>query len=188
MQQLCFLSGLSSEQWAAWVQAIGSLAALVVAIWIAAWQATASRKLVEDQMLRAQEEERSRRSEVQSHSRAVAIGAVNELGMTAKQLVNMLVQYKKRDFVPSVIEILEEAANPVRQIPLLDLPEPIMAIHLVSVRHMCGMARQSLEVQAPGRLPAPAENVVNPDGLENLATMCTRFVQRHSPAPDTKAP
>lgn len=34
MNNLCFLSNLTSSEWAAWVQAIGSIAALVVAIGI----------------------------------------------------------------------------------------------------------------------------------------------------------
>ena len=38
MYQLCFPSGLTSEQWAAWVQAIGSIAAIIAAIWIASRQ------------------------------------------------------------------------------------------------------------------------------------------------------
>jgi len=38
MHNLCFMSNLSSEEWAAWVQAIGSIAAIFAAIWIASRQ------------------------------------------------------------------------------------------------------------------------------------------------------
>jgi hypothetical protein len=38
MYELCFMSGLSSEQWAAWVQAIGSILAIVTAFLIAGHQ------------------------------------------------------------------------------------------------------------------------------------------------------
>ena len=34
MNELCFFSNISSSEWAAWVQAIGSVAAILSAIWI----------------------------------------------------------------------------------------------------------------------------------------------------------
>jgi hypothetical protein len=34
MNELCFLTGLTSSEWAAWVQAIGSILAIVAAWWI----------------------------------------------------------------------------------------------------------------------------------------------------------
>ena len=34
MNELCFMSNLSSSEWAAWVQAIGSIAAIASAVWI----------------------------------------------------------------------------------------------------------------------------------------------------------
>lgn len=38
MRQLCFLSNLTSAEWAAWFQGIGSVAAVFVAVWIAKHQ------------------------------------------------------------------------------------------------------------------------------------------------------
>ena len=35
MNELCFLSNLTSAEWAAWVQAIGSIVAIIAAAWIA---------------------------------------------------------------------------------------------------------------------------------------------------------
>ena len=35
MNELCFLSNLTSTEWAAWVQAVGSVAAIAAAAWIA---------------------------------------------------------------------------------------------------------------------------------------------------------
>ena len=52
--QLCFLSGLTSSEWAAWVQAIGSILAIGGAAFAAIWQA---RKQSET-ALRVQKEER----------------------------------------------------------------------------------------------------------------------------------
>lgn len=43
--QLCFLSGLASAEWAAWVQAIGSILAIAAAIAIASHQTTRARQL-----------------------------------------------------------------------------------------------------------------------------------------------
>jgi hypothetical protein len=39
MQTLCFLSNLTSAEWAAWVQAVGSIVAIIAAAWIAIDQA-----------------------------------------------------------------------------------------------------------------------------------------------------
>jgi hypothetical protein len=39
MDTLCFLSNLTSAEWAAWVQALGSVAAIIAAAWIAIQQA-----------------------------------------------------------------------------------------------------------------------------------------------------
>ena len=38
MNRLCFASNLTSSEWAAWVQAIGSIAAIFAAIWIMSYQ------------------------------------------------------------------------------------------------------------------------------------------------------
>mgnify|MGYP000913792507 CR=1 FL=1 len=38
MSELCFLSNLTSSEWASWVQAIGSIAAIFGAVGIAIWQ------------------------------------------------------------------------------------------------------------------------------------------------------
>ena len=39
MNQLCFLSNLTSSEWAAWVQAVGSIAAILGSVGVAIWQA-----------------------------------------------------------------------------------------------------------------------------------------------------
>ena len=44
MNQLCLFTGLSSSDLAAWVQAIGSIAAVVGAVWIALWQSRKQHK------------------------------------------------------------------------------------------------------------------------------------------------
>jgi Zn-dependent alcohol dehydrogenase len=40
----CFLPDLTSDEWAAWVQAIGSIAAIVAAAWIAIYQSKQSQR------------------------------------------------------------------------------------------------------------------------------------------------
>lgn len=44
MNQLCFLSEMTSSEWAAWVQAVGSIAAVFGAAGIAIWQARQQHK------------------------------------------------------------------------------------------------------------------------------------------------
>jgi uncharacterized membrane protein len=38
MIELCFMSNLTSSEWAAWVQAIGSIGTIIIAAWVAVWQ------------------------------------------------------------------------------------------------------------------------------------------------------
>lgn len=58
MFRLCIMSGLSSAEWAAWVQAIGSIAAIFGAILVAGWQAR--RQYTDALRLMAEEGRRSR--------------------------------------------------------------------------------------------------------------------------------
>lgn len=44
MNELCFLSNLTSAEWAAWVQAVGSVIAIIAAAWIAIHQANLQHK------------------------------------------------------------------------------------------------------------------------------------------------
>jgi hypothetical protein len=44
MNELCFLSNLTSSEWASWVQAIGSIVAIIAAAWIAVHQAKLQHK------------------------------------------------------------------------------------------------------------------------------------------------
>ena len=44
MQTLCFLSNLTGAEWASWVQAVGSVAAIIAAAWIAIHQAKLQHK------------------------------------------------------------------------------------------------------------------------------------------------
>ena len=44
MQELCFISGMTSSEWASWVQAIGSIAAIFGAAGVAIWQSNKQQK------------------------------------------------------------------------------------------------------------------------------------------------
>lgn len=44
MNQLCFMSNLTSSEWASWVQALGSIAAIIGAVGIAIWQSRQQHK------------------------------------------------------------------------------------------------------------------------------------------------
>lgn len=50
MNELCFLTSLSSSEWASWVQAIGSILAIIGAAWIAIWQSAKQHKSAIDLM------------------------------------------------------------------------------------------------------------------------------------------
>jgi len=81
MNQLCFLSNLTSSEWAAWVQAIGSIAAICGAVAIAVWQSKQQHKASLD-LLRA--EKRLARTELAKALLSLSTGALRLLDHSAK--------------------------------------------------------------------------------------------------------
>jgi heme exporter protein D len=116
------LVGLTSEQWAAWVQAVGSIAALAVAILVAHWHAKGSRRLLEDQMQQRAADERQRQAEGETHSRDVALSSIRRLGTTCAYLALLLKSHTAVEVaIPPVVDLLRHATEPIDQIPLFDM-------------------------------------------------------------------
>lgn len=81
MNQLCFLSNLSSSEWASWVQAVGSIVAIIGAVAIAVWQARQQHKASLD-LLRA--EKRLARTESAKAILSLSTGALRLLEHSAR--------------------------------------------------------------------------------------------------------
>ena len=85
MKQLCFLSNLTSSEWASWVQAIGSIAAIVGSVLIAVWQANRQHQASLD-LLRA--EKRLARVESAKALLSLSTGALRLLEHSARAFPN----------------------------------------------------------------------------------------------------
>jgi hypothetical protein len=99
MQQLCFASGLSSEQWAAWVQAVGSIAAILAAIGVGWYQARRSEALTlqaarhAEQLLEMQRTDRV--SELFAAPLAITSAALHQFQTSFKELLET---FSKNEF------------------------------------------------------------------------------------------
>jgi hypothetical protein len=129
MHQLCFLTNLSSSEWAAWVQAIGSIAAVVGTALVAIWQ---SRRQHHSSLMILRTEHRLQREEL---SKALLVISRN----TSREIVRVIEQLHDRDAVHSAaekliyfdfneIQVLERA---ILDIPLHSLPHNLISLVMI---------------------------------------------------------
>lgn len=81
MYELCLLSSLTSSEWASWVQAIGSIAAILGAVGIAVWQ---SKRQHEASLALLRTEKRISRTESAKALLSLSTGALRLLEHSAK--------------------------------------------------------------------------------------------------------
>lgn len=81
MNQLCFFSSLSSSDWASWVQAVGSIAAIFGAAGIAIWQSKQQHKASLNLL---QTEKRLARTELAKAILSLSTGALRVMEHSAK--------------------------------------------------------------------------------------------------------
>ena len=81
MSELCFLSSLTSSEWASWVQAIGSIVAIFGAVGIAIWQ---SNRQHEASLFLLREEKRLARTESAKALHSLSTGALRLLEHSVK--------------------------------------------------------------------------------------------------------
>ena len=129
MNQLCFASGLTSSEWAAWVQAIGSIAAILGAVGIAVWQARRQHE-VSMTVLKAE----------RSFARIEAARAMQELSIAANRLLEHSTKaFPDRQAVHDTAEgrrffdfgelrVLEGA---IQAIPLHALPHELVRLTII---------------------------------------------------------
>lgn len=129
MNQLCFLPNLTSTEWAAWVQAVGSIAAIFGAASIAIWQARHQHKDSFD-LLHA--EQRLARTEL---AQALLSLSTNCLRL----LVYCAAQFPDRESVKNVAEgnvhfdlnELKVVEGAVLAIPLHSLPHKLVGLTMM---------------------------------------------------------
>ena len=129
MSRLCFLSTLTSSEWASWVQAFGSIAAIVGAAWIAIWQ---SKRQHENALELTRVEHRLTRTEL---AKALLSLSTNCL----KALSHCAAQFPDRSSVQNIakgdphydLNELKVIEGAVREIPLHTLPHQL--VHLTMI-------------------------------------------------------
>lgn len=125
MQELCFMSYLTAAEWAAWVQAIGSVLAIAAAIVIARQQFAAAARLQREAVVA----ERTRKYEALSGFVEQAIeehrGAVTALRSEDPG------QYFDEN---SVLELMDDLNQAMKQVSPLDMPTASGAKAVITLR------------------------------------------------------
>lgn len=129
MNQLCFLTDLTSSEWAAWVQAVGSIAAIVGATWIAIWQ---SRRQHEVSLEVLRTEHRLARTELARTLLALSVNC-------SKAIEHAVKQFPDRDAAHQIAEQeahfdcneLRAIENAVTGIPLHSLPHTLVSLTMI---------------------------------------------------------
>jgi hypothetical protein len=127
MMELCFLSGMDSKDWAAWVQALGPLLAFVLAI---ALMRIDRRQRAEDA---AKLEKRRRDSE-----ELILAEQLRHIHTTCVAAFNGLETYggafNIEESSQGLLSIFTDSLEAVRSINLLTLADPTMAVRLSRLR------------------------------------------------------
>lgn len=139
MNQLCFLSGLTSSEWASWVQAVGSILAIVGAAWIARYQA----KLQRDSALELHRTERlTARREVAETLSVLAQNSATAMAHVSGQLRDReAVHQVAEGFIHCDIGEVQRLDGYLAAIPLHELPSSLVTLTMI----LCSAVRQFRE-------------------------------------------
>ncbi len=125
MQTLCFMSGLTSEQWAAWIQAVGSVVAIAASAGIAIWQ---SRRTVRHER-QLRDEDTARRMEAIKELLVAAYGMAMDYSDAlhdGRKLAGLVNFADSADF--------RELADEVARIDLSNVPSGPLVSRLIAAR------------------------------------------------------
>jgi hypothetical protein len=146
MNQLCFLTGLTSSEWAAWVQAIGSVAAIVGAVGVAVWQ---SRKQHQTSIAVLKAERSFARLEAARALQELSTGALRLLENSAKAFPDRQAVHDtaegRRFFDFGELRVIERA---VQAIPLHTLPHQLVRLTMI-VGSCIRQFRENIEFAMP---------------------------------------
>ena len=129
MSEFCFLSNLTSAEWAAWVQAVGSVIAIVAAAWIAIHQAKLQHKNALDL------HKTEKRSEQTDITKTLSVLAKN----SSKAMKHITSQLKDREsvhkaaegLVPSGVGELVRIDIYLSNIPLHSVPHSMVSLTMI---------------------------------------------------------
>jgi hypothetical protein len=129
MNHLCLLTGLTSSEWAAWVQAIGSIAAILGAVGVAIWQ---SRQQHRTSLATLKVERSLARIEAARALQELSTGALRLLEQSTEAFPDRQAVYDtavgRRYFDFGELRVIEGA---VQAIPLHTLPHDLVRLTLI---------------------------------------------------------
>jgi len=129
MNELCLLSNLTSAEWAAWVQAIGSIAAIVGATWIAIWQ---SRRQHDNSLAVMRAEHRLSRTELARTLLALSVNCSRAMEHAAKQFPDRETVHRIADEEAHFdFNELRTIENAVIGVPLHSLPHRLVPLTMI---------------------------------------------------------
>ena len=147
MNELCIFSNLTSAEWAAWVQAIGSVVAIGAAAWIAIYQA----KLQHDNALELHKtEKRTKQLDITKTIHVLAINSSKAMKNIAAKLNDRESIYKAAEGLePCDIGEVERINTYLGDIPLHEVPHSMVAHTMIlgsSVRQFMEKVEMALEL------------------------------------------
>lgn len=146
MNQLCVFSGLTSSEWAAWVQAIGSIAAILGSVGVAVWQ---SQQQHRTSMATLKAERSFARLEAARAIQELSTGALRLLEHSTKAFPDRQAVHDtaegRRFFDFGELRVIEEA---VQTIPLHTLPHEFVRLTMI-LGSCIRQFRESLEFALP---------------------------------------
>jgi hypothetical protein len=166
MSQLCFLSSMTSSEWAAWVQAVGSIAAVFGAAGIAIWQAARQHK---NGLALLRTERRLGRMELAKALLALSQNCLRLLDHLAAQFPNRQSVY---DIAAGKVHVdfneLAVAEGAVHDIPLHSLPHRLVSLTMM-VRSTVRQFRENIE------FALRAHRTMDSEAFEKLFTVLTEM-------------
>lgn len=168
MQTLCFLSNLTSAEWAAWVQAGGSIAAIVGAAWIAIHQARLQHR---NALALHETEQRFARVDLGKTLSALATNSSKAMKHIARQLSDRDAVYQAAEKLVHVdLGELGRIDGYVAGIPLHTVPYSLVTLTMV----LGATVRQFREkVEMALRLHRQMNGAMFTDFFETLSAMNT---------------
>jgi hypothetical protein len=129
MNQLCFLSNLSSSEWASWVQAVGSILAIVAAALIARHQARLQHENGLKLLLAART---TVRTDVTGTLEVLARNSAKAMAHVSDQLLNRdAVHGAAEGSRPCDIGEVQRLDGYLSAIPLHELPGPLVTLTMI---------------------------------------------------------
>ena len=146
MNQLCFAAGLTSSEWAAWVQAVGSIAAIIGTVGIAIWQ---SRQQHRASMALLLAERSFARVEAAKALQELSIGAHRLLEHSTKAFPDRQAVHDVADgrmfFDFGELRVIEGA---IQAVPLHALPHDLVRLTMI-VGSCVRQFRENIEFAMP---------------------------------------